>query len=189
MTLTLRQDRLGDYPAAEVLPEMDPNTELEFCQSVSRQAGTGYADDIYRIVGTDDAVIVECNLYNNDDGFHDSVRVVEGYFAERRNYGVACGEASRRLALPFQVVLAVGPEFADEYKVALDLVERKPDRQLYHELVNCGIERRKSAILWLIGENISDELYSKVQNFGQVNSDRIARHLARKVAPWKSRKG
>lgn len=38
-----------------------PETELEFVEKVARVKGTGYKNCIYRIVGTDDAVVIREN--------------------------------------------------------------------------------------------------------------------------------
>lgn len=181
--LILKSDN-SSCSAAEILTELSPETKVEFFDTVSRWVGTGYTNEIYRVIGADSAVVVQRNNHSQYDGFYDSVYVDENFFTARRNYGRACGEASRRLSLPFPVVLAIGPELADEYKAAVDAIKRWPNRHLYHELTSCGIDRRKEAIHTVLGQ-MSDELYAKIQKSGQDHSYRIASHLARKVAPWK----
>lgn len=75
---------------------------------------------------------------------------------ERRNYARECGRTARRLGINFVNVLRMGYE--DESKLiafqkamqrAQQLVEASPadlQDRLYHEIVECGRDRRKAAL-------------------------------------------
>ena len=173
-----------------------PETEIEYICYLYRQTGTGYGNTLYRICGTDDALIIRHNSGPRDNICWDNVHIEKGYFAKQRPYGAACRKASKRYHLPMEVCLAVGPELCKEFaaeaaKVTYhhggvicsnaddDCAETKPyrlDNGALHELF-CGINRRKKAILALIAE-CSEELKAKIEGMGQRNSERIAHFLA-----------
>ena len=169
-----------------------PETEVEYICRQSRWVGTGYANDIYRICGTDDSLIIRHCDGPVDNIDWDNVQIKKGYFAEQRSYGAACREASRKYCLPMEVCLAVGPELCEEFAAEADKVTYHPggfigsnsvgfaevepywlDDGAVNELY-AGIGRRKKAILSLVAE-CSEELKAKVSNMGQKNSERIAR--------------
>lgn len=176
-------------------------TEVEHVKTVSRQRGTGYENDIYRIVGTDDAVVIGRNWYSQYSGFHDTADFAPGYFAEQRAYGAACREASRTYDLPVEVCLAIGPDLVGEFCLLVEQIRLAPETparswtadkdgvrettpkdpllypELLHELQNCGIYRRKEATLALLPE-ASEELVRRIESAGQVNSRRVAGYLA-----------
>ena len=169
-----------------------PETEVEYICRQSRWTGTGYANSVYRICGTDDALIIRHCDGPVDNIYWDNVHVEKGYFARQRSYGAACREASRKYRLPMEVCLAVGPEFCEEFAAeaakvtyheggfigsnAVGFAEVEPywlDDGAVNELY-AGIGRRKKAILSLIAE-CSEELKAKIGSMGQKNSERIAR--------------
>lgn len=169
-----------------------PETEVEYVCRQSRWAGTGYTNSIYRICGTDDALVVHHNDGPVDNIYWDNVRVEKGYFAKQRSYGAACREASRKYRLPMEVCLAVGPELCEEFAAeaakvayhpggfigsnAVGFAEVEPywlDDGAVNELY-AGIGRRKKATLSLIAE-CSEELKTRIGSMGQKNSERIAR--------------
>ena len=169
-----------------------PETEVEYICRQSRWTGTGYANSVYRICGTDDALIIRHCDGPVDNIYWDNVNVVKGYFAKQRSYGAACREASRRYHLPMEVCLAVGSELCEEFATeaakvtyheggfigsnAVGFAEVEPywlDDGAVNELY-AGIGRSKKAILSLIAE-CSEELKAKIGSMGQKNSERIAR--------------
>lgn len=95
---------------------------------------------------------------------------------KRKAYGKLCGVAARKVDLPFDIVLTVGPELAQELKDAMSNLGTADELDL-HELLWCGIARRKSAIFRLLPE-ISDELYDKIEYMGQIHSNRLADFIA-----------
>lgn len=95
---------------------------------------------------------------------------------ERKAYGKLCGAAARKVDLPFDIILTVGPELAQELKDAMLNLNTADELDL-HELLCCGIARRKSAIFRLLPE-ISDELYDKIEYMGQIHSNRLADFIA-----------
>ena len=174
---------------------LTPETEVEYVCRQSRQTGTGYANDIYRIYGTDDALVIRHNDGPVDNIYWDNVRIEKGYFAAQRSYGTACRKASRQYCLPMEVCLAIGPELCEEFATevakvtyheggfigsnAVGFAKVEP-YQLDDGAVNelyAGIGRRKKAILSLIAE-CSEELKAKISAMGQKNSTRIAQFFA-----------
>ena len=176
-----------------------PETEVEYISSQSRWTGTGYYNSVYRVCGTDDALIIRHNDGPRDNVFWDNVVVEKGYFSKQRAYGAACREASRKHHLPMEVCLALSPEFCEEFAAEVDKLTYRREGAIYgtyegdapiepyvlnstslHELF-CGIGRRKRAILNLLAE-CSEELKAKISGMGQKNSRRVAHFLADKAA-------
>lgn len=148
-------------------------TQFEYVDTQSRWVGTGYETDIFRIVGTDDALLIYRNEGGGQSPFYDDPCFEEGYFAERRAYGKACGELAKKYKVPFELVLAIGPrEKLVEYFAALKVPFNK---DWEHELTGCGIARRKSAITEVIGETMAEKI--SLSSMGQINSARVARYL------------
>ncbi|MGM0969465.1 MAG: hypothetical protein ACQEWR_12920 [Bacillota bacterium] len=86
----------------------------------------------------------------------------------RKAYAQACGIASRKYKMPFELCLAVG---AKNVEVLAKHKRRMPTKAQYWALDYCGIDRRKSAILELIGEELFLKLDVKWMN--QTNSKRL----------------
>lgn len=179
--------------------ELAPETEVEYICRQSRWTGTGYTNDIYRICGTDDALVIQHNDGAVDNPNWDSVILAKGYFAAQRSYGATCREASRKYRLPMEVCLAIGPELCEEFATeaakvtyhqggfigsnAVGFAEVEPywlDDGAVNELC-AGIGRRKTAILALIAES-SEELKAKISGIGQKNSGRIAQFFVTMAA-------
>jgi hypothetical protein len=169
-----------------------PETEVQYICYQSRWTGTGYGNSIYRICGTDNALVIRHNDGPRDNLCWDNVEIKEGYFAEQRAYGAACRKASKRYHLPMEVCLAVGPELIAEFANEAAKVTYRREGAIYgtyeddapiepyvlncttsHEL-SCGIGRRKRAVIGLLAE-CSEELKTKIREMGQRNSERIAR--------------
>lgn len=100
------------------------------------------------------------------------------FYYEKKAYAKACGKISRKLNIPFGVVLALGPELSREYYVLVKklAVQKKELREVEHVLGLCGIERRKKMIHRLLNDE-SEDLYYKVESMGQEHSSRVARDL------------
>lgn len=157
-------------------------TLVEFVKSVSRRRGTGYRNLIYRVIGTDDAVIIEEN-HHSSGMFYDRARMEPGYFAQQRAYGAACRRESKCWGLPMEVCLALGPELCEEFAIKVAAVTTV-SADMLHEL-SCGIGRRKAAILKLLDEApgglCSERLAERVNSFGQANAWRVADYLSAKA--------
>lgn len=171
-----------------------PETQVEFVCRQSRWTGTGYANSVYRICGTDDALIIRHGDGPVDNIYWDTVIVEKGYFAKQRSYGAACREASQKYHLPMEVCLAVGPELCEEFAAEAAKVTYQSGGYIGDRVVpatvepyrlndgtvnelKVGIGRRKKAILSLIAE-CSEELKAKIGDMGQKNSARIAQFFA-----------
>ena len=104
---------------------------------------------------------------------------------EKINYFAACNKAAKENNLPVEVVMAVGPEMADQLgRFAVDcpdIVKKYPSetkKYFFHELVNTGINRRKFAIADMLQGYADEALQDKIFYLGQVNSERIALFIA-----------
>ncbi len=108
--------------------ELDPETEIELVRVASRESGTARKDKIYRVSGTDTAVVVHeanggiKNLWRND------IEIDETYFQRSRDYARRCAIAARRHHLPMEVILAIGPEYAADFAYAAGRVKHMHGR-------------------------------------------------------------
>lgn len=158
-------------------PEVIPyhlDVEATWADSVSKMAGTGYTTDIYRIVGTDDAVVIHRNEGGVHCPFYDLVTFKPGFFTERRVHWEKCKKMAEQFSVPVELVLAVYP--VEEVVEAFAEMTPAFDKELDHELRRCGIARRKEAIAKIIGEGLADVI--DLSRMGQKNSTRIALFLA-----------
>ncbi len=155
------------------------NTQVEFIETQSRWTGTGYKNSIYRVVGTDDAIIILHNNGTVDNLSWDSVRVKKGYFAERRSYGQRVGALARKYRLPFELCLALGDR-ENIYPWFLSALT-----QLGHVTVStvndlwAGINRRKAGLRVALGDDLYDAI--GIDKMGQQNSTRIAEYVAKRI--------
>ena len=139
----------------------------------SRWTGTGYRDVIYRIVGTDDAIIEVQN-----PGFGGPAPSIfdirKGYFAARREYARRAGKIAKQFSIPFCVALAI----ADRPKWAIEkLAAAYPPEEALWEL-NCGINRRKMGIAMSIDAATYEAL--RIEGMGQKHSMAVAGFLLEK---------
>ena len=176
-----------------------------YAGSVSRWTGTGYRDDYYRpvIAGklSDDVIIIHRVNGTLDNLFRDDVEVDKGFFARRREYGRKIAAASRAYKLPYEVCLAVGEENCAEFAALTRDIVQVPGGAVgtnttgYGEVhkyeldvtavweLDCGIGRRKSAILALMPD-MSPTLRSVIDGMGQTNSKRVARYIMNLDNPY-----
>lgn len=172
-TLKLRNGKIK-YPITDVL-DISPDAEVEFFESVSRSRGTGYINEYYRVVGTDAAIVISRNLYS-PEGFYDSTDILPDYFREKRVYGQRCRAIARRINCPMEVALACGPEHVEDFVARVRDVKksgRKVTGAEAHELLECGIDRRKAAIK----EVLDDERIEFIGYMGQLNTMRVAQYI------------
>lgn len=94
---------------------------------------------------------------------------------ERKNYGAAAKKAARKYHLPVKVVLAIGPENAEEFSVRMDKMTALPS-DIEWELSECGIIRRARAICFALRLD-PGALMDKVNAMGQVHSKRVAAYV------------
>ena len=94
---------------------------------------------------------------------------------ERTAYARECWHLSKKYALPFTVALVFGTD-EEKYILAKDvrLDEMREHKGLCYEL-SCGINRRKEAIEWALGEEFSKKI--NLSQMGQKNSKRLAEWL------------
>ena len=143
---------------------------VEYVETVSRWTGTGYRDVIYRIAGTDDALVEICNP--GERGYAPSrFEIREGFFAERREYARRASTIAKRYGVPFGVALAVAncPEWAIENLAGADV----PEKALWE--LTCGIDRRKQGIALSIGTETYKAL--GIEGMGQKHSQAVADFL------------
>lgn len=168
--------RAGQRTVASELG-LDPATLLQCMGTRSRWTGTGYRDDLYRIHGTDDRVVVSHNSGSIDNIGWASASLEKNYFARARAHGVACREAARQHGLTVEAVLAIGPENAAEFAAVLKKIVESGDAN-FHEL-SCGIDRRKTEQCRLFAKaGASEQLMDKL-SCGQRNSYRISDAISR----------
>lgn len=158
---------------------LSADTELEFIEQVARCTGTGYRNSIYRVVGSDDAIIIKHNNGAPDNLSWDSVEVITGYFAERKAYGQVVGMLTRKYRIPFEVGLAIGtkeklyPWFLAACAQLDHLTEDdKSD-------LRAGIARRKAGLQVALGQDLYDAL--DIDGMGQRNSSRIASYVLSRI--------
>lgn len=169
--------KLGDgknYTLAEIL-ELSPELEVEWIDRVSRWTGTGYTNDIYRVVGTEDAIVVENNHYC-EGRFFACPDYKPGYFAEKRSYAKECGKISRKTSIPFEVVLAIGPNHPMEvYQALLSVKGQTVTEETMSDLC-AGINRRKYGCEVVLGSDLYNTL--QIGGMGQSHSTRVALYIA-----------
>lgn len=153
---------------------------VEYIESQSRWAGTGYRNLIYRVVGTDDAVEEQLNVYCQEDGgFYTHIYYLKGFFSKRKAFGRKCKGFAGYYALPVEFVMAIGPDALQANMIALANVLRYAKVQCHDESIrwelSCGIGRRKKAIAYVLG----NDLYNAfgIESMGQKNSSRVADFL------------
>lgn len=184
----------GGETAAQVLGR---DCDLEYLGREARYPLSGYGrhNQIYRVVGTDDAVII----WNDTTGTNlvGGIEVRGGWFASRRAHGKRCRAVAEATGLPFEAVLAVGPERAAELAEATAQVRAcacvsgqgwcvyttpapKGEIVLHsegvHALQKCGIARRKDVLVALL-PNFAET----IGKMGQKNSTRLAELLLRRA--------
>ena len=146
---------------------------VEFVESKSRWTGTGYRDLIYRICGTDDAIIEVQN-----PGFGgpapSKFEIHKGFFAERLEYARRAGKIAKRCGVSFEVALAVAdcPEWAIKNLAIAD-----PPAEALREL-SCGIYRRKQGIAMSLDAETYEAL--RIEGMGQKHSQAVAAFLLAK---------
>lgn len=143
--------------------------EFTFAKKVARQTGTGYKDFYYRIVGSNDVVVIHKNRYSMGK-FYDTWELVQGYYNQSRDYGARCRKVAEAVDCPTDLALAVGPDRVERFVAYVNSIKRPLTKEDVHELAACGINRRKQAIERILGDNIAE-------GKGQVNTERIAQYL------------
>ena len=168
------------FPGVALSTDIPSGVDVSFVRRMSRKAGTGYADYVFRIDGSDDAIIVRTGL---------NTRAVleRGYFAKSRSYAQACGRLSREFNIPFEVALVLGtdravyPRFTAEVASAVDaLVAGEGSAPAAEDDLCCGINRRKAALEWCLEQEVSEAL--RIKRMGQKNSARLADYILRVLA-------
>ena len=152
------------------------NAEMEFVQKQTRWVGTGYKNSIYRLMGTDDAIIIVHGAGKSyQDALKDCVEYEKGYFTKQKEYARECGKVSREHDIPFYAVLALGPEMAIRAKIILKNTSVFKVGYFWDEL-GCGISRRKAALLEIFKDDTA--LCREIEYMGQINSGRLAEYVS-----------
>lgn len=144
---------------------------FRYVRSYSRMAGTGYKDHVY-VVDEKWQVVVHAG---NGDYF-----TISDYSKEverKKDFGRRVAKLSKKAGVPWNIGVFVGYEKDDEK--ALELLKKvksfkgKATEKQSYEL-GCGIGRRTSAIVEIIGEETFDKLYC----CGQKATQTLASYLA-----------
>ena len=155
---------------------LDPNTEVEVYGSRARQKGTGYRDLLFRIIGTDDCLVLHKNWYNQYSGsFYDTAEVIRGFFAKQKSFGKECSKLSRKYGISWDLASALG---GTEESVKFFL-EDAPLGITYENLglrkeLRAGITRRKAAMKIILGY---EGCKCWIDRLGQKHSRVIADYL------------
>lgn len=153
-------------------------TEVLFVEDRSRSRGTGYKDSIFRILGTEDALILHHCAGPVDNLDWADIEVRKDFFKDRRSFGQRVGRLTRKYHLPFEVGLALGDD-EEVYKTFLAEVAAFSYLVREDEVVGAdiyaGISRRKSALRKILGEDLCERL--NLYRMGQENTSRLARYI------------
>lgn len=164
-------------PTAKILEE-----EGKIISSWSRWTGTGYRS--FQAEWQGKVYQVDLNCHNQWDGFFDAVEEIKDPRPARRKFATEMRAMADKYNLSFEVCLALGNEDHIGRVAAMvdfamqEMVEIFVKENLGHEL-KCGISRRKTAIIKLIGG--VDEINAVINIMGQKNSTRIADELIKKI--------
>jgi hypothetical protein len=166
----------------------------------SRWTGTGYKSSIVEYKGK--TYQINYNCHSQEDGFFHSVNECEDPRPSQKEYFLACLKAAKENDLPVEVVMALGVRNSEltYFNCIIEGIAKSYLADSLHELISCGIARRKKAIKEVIktaleNSDVSDVYYfedlidrynSKIESMGQVNSERIATFLAEKISEVKS---
>lgn len=171
--LSRYQNRLSQYPNGYVAGEQIQELQAKFLESLSRKMGTGEVDCLFEVVGTQDLLVVSHGEWDGWEGkFYTGAYLVPN---RRKQYAAKCRQVAAQFNLPMEVALAVG-DSPSEVIAALVAAKRSVSAAEKHELLECGIFRRKQAIRAIVGTVIYEEL--RVADMGQLNSSRLANWLA-----------
>lgn len=152
---------------------LNPNARLQLSESYSRECGTNHKKDVFRIRGTEDAVVITRYYGTGDNIARESARLAKSYFSEHKAYAQACGQASRKYRIPFNVVLSIGPENAKDFAAVISCLRGKITKEDAEDL-SCCTELCNDVLSRLLPENWRD----KISNWSQVSSKRVATYLA-----------
>ena len=158
--------------------DLKAGTLVEHIETVSRMTGTAYKNSIYRVLGTDDALIIRHNDGPTDNIYWDNAVVRRGYFSERREFAQRIGTLSNKYRIPFEVCLAIGDneELYPLFLAAVSNLDNVSIKTMGD--LNAGIWRRKNALLNALGDHLYDLM--KIEEMGQRNSSRLAQYVAKR---------
>lgn len=142
---------------------------LEHYQSRGSGHGTLPSTQIYRIVGTQHAV--REYVYGYVEGIAVTFFFEKDFFSKQKEFARICGKLSKKYKVPFDVALAIGTD-ESLYKDFIDALYEVTYVSGYtYEDLQCGIQRRKSALQKILGDQV---YYNLVAGMGQDHSSRIA---------------
>lgn len=96
------------------------------------------------------------------------------YFNTCKDYGERCKEVAAMTKIDIETILAIGLE--NEPYLPREIFLNSTVEAI-HELLNCGIQRRKNRLKQLLGEENFKRF--NVANMGQLNSKRLASYIAK----------
>lgn len=167
------ENRLSQYPNGYVAGETIEGLQAKFLETLSRKMGTGEIDALFEVVNSEYLLVVSHGEWDAWEGrFYAGAYLVPNW---RKEYAKKCRQVAAQFNLPMEVALAVG-NCPEEVIAALVAAKRPVSNGEKHELLECGIFRRKQAILAVVGPETYYQL--RVADMGQKNSTRLANWLA-----------
>ncbi len=146
-------------------------TQVEYLCRHSRWGDTEYSTSLYRIVDTDDLLIIQhTNPYDN-------VVIKKGYFKKQKVYARNVSILARSYNLPFELALALGDKESNYEAFTLVMLDLDSINLETVLNLNAGSSRRKSSLHAILGEELYDSLHIKYM--GRINTRRIANYVAK----------
>ena len=153
---------------------LSPETEVMYVKSFK-------GNDVYKVVGTSDAVILYHNSYASScGGFYTEAVFKRNYFDEQKKWGREAAKLAKRYGLEWQLVSAIGANDESVAKFIIRVKKHASEDIIYRQKndLSAGINRRKNAIKKCLGYSDDDyEEFFWIEKLGQKNSEVIANYL------------
>lgn len=143
-------------------------TKVEFLRTISRMPGTGYKDYLF-VIDSKWQVTVIANCYEAGD-FYDTYKI-EDYDeirAKQKAFGRRVAKLAKEADVPWHIGVFVGHIEQDYIAVAiLRAIKYYKETYMTEKIrreLKCGIKRRTSAIIQLLGDELWESLHCDGQN-------------------------
>lgn len=113
--------------------------------------------------------------------FCDQVEVIYDFRKKEERHERLCRKFSKEFKIPYPVVSAIGPDYAEEFFFHLFKanLSSKKKRSLKHELLDCGISRRRIALWEALDSKAPEEIWERLCEIGQKNSKVLANFVTK----------
>lgn len=161
-----KENDLRDYEDEEII----------FIRSVATFAASGIRNWIYECprIAKQIQVVTKPESMEVDSILVKTIK--ESTEKRQKIYAAKVGKLCKKYDVPFNIGLAIGTEEAKF--IGISSIHPYIDKTELHELLDCGIERRKKACKEILGEQIYDLI--NIEEMGQLNSQKIAQYIAYK---------